>query len=86
MNLTTTILDIIHSTGFYLKSQSPCLQVEPMQMGPTERASLCLEAPGTTPIWFTKPTQHKPSKTAVCCVGFIHHIGTAVGVWRHPYE
>jgi hypothetical protein len=60
-DVTITILDIIHHSvlfksrrfgpGFCLR-----LQVEPTQLGPIDRASLCLQ----TTIGFIKPTQHKP--------------------------
>jgi hypothetical protein len=41
INITITILDIIHRPVFYLKHVSEtgfclCLQVEPTQVGPTE--------------------------------------------------
>jgi hypothetical protein len=48
-------LDIIHSPAFYLKhgisETGFCisLEVEPTQMGPTERAAFCLRTPATTP-------------------------------------
>jgi hypothetical protein len=66
INITITILDIIHrpvfslkynvsETGFFLR-----LEVEPSQMGlsdelvsvPRDRANLCLRTPATTPIRF----------------------------------
>jgi hypothetical protein len=52
INITITILDNIHRSLFYLKhtvSETGFrlrLQEEPNQMGPTERASLCLHAAG----------------------------------------
>jgi hypothetical protein len=50
--VTITVLSIIHSLVFYLKyilGTGFCLilQVEPPQVGPTERASLCLRTTET---------------------------------------
>jgi hypothetical protein len=42
-------------TGFCLR-----LQVKHTQLGPIDRASLCLRTPATTPVKFIKSTQHKP--------------------------
>jgi hypothetical protein len=48
INITITILDIIHRPVFYLKHNvsetafCPNLQVEPSQLSPIDRANLCL--------------------------------------------
>jgi hypothetical protein len=55
-NTTITILDIIHRLAFYLKRNvsetgfCPRLQVEPTQLGLTDRASLRLRTRATAPI------------------------------------
>jgi hypothetical protein len=66
VNITITIMDIIHCPVFYSKHNVSetafCLnlQVEPAQLGPIDRASFCLRTPATTPMEFIKPTQYKP--------------------------
>jgi hypothetical protein len=56
INITITILDIIHRPVFYLKlnvsETGICLrlQVESTQFSPIDRASLCLWTPAITPI------------------------------------
>jgi hypothetical protein len=57
INITITILDIIHRPVFYLKTHlgtGLCLpsQMEATQVGHIETTSLCLWAPATTPIGF----------------------------------
>jgi hypothetical protein len=58
---STAVLDIIHHPAFYLKKNSILetgfylhLQMEPTQMGPIERASLCLWTPSSTTTGFIK--------------------------------
>jgi hypothetical protein len=64
INMTITILGIIHRPVYYLKHVSETrfclrLQVETTQIGPIDRASVCLRTPATTQIGFIKPTtQH----------------------------
>jgi hypothetical protein len=68
MNVTVTILDVIHHPVFYLKHNFSeigfChrLQMGPTQLGPIDTASPCLRTPATTPTGFIKPKQYKPTK------------------------
>jgi hypothetical protein len=51
-----TVLSLKHKvskTGFWLR-----LQVEPTQMGPIDRANLCLRTPATTETRSVEPRQH----------------------------
>jgi hypothetical protein len=63
INIIITILDIINRPVFHLKHHVSetgfCLrlQVEPTQLGSTDRAILCLWTPARTPVGFIKPTQ-----------------------------
>lgn len=65
MNITISILDFIHPPVFYLEHSISDpgffhnLEVESIQLGPRNRASLCFQTPATTAIGFIRPTQHK---------------------------
>jgi hypothetical protein len=64
---TVTFLDSIHCPIFYLKHDVSetglclCLQVEPTQLGQSDRASFCLWTPEMTPKGFIKPKQQEPT-------------------------
>jgi hypothetical protein len=66
LSITLKILEIIHRPVFYLKldvmETGFCLriQVEPVQMGPVNRANICFRTQATTSIVFIKLTQQKP--------------------------
>jgi hypothetical protein len=55
---------IYYRPVFYLKHDVSeaafCLrlQVEPTQVGPTEKGNVCLRTPEKEPVEFMKPTQH----------------------------
>jgi hypothetical protein len=55
-------LDIVHRSNFYLKHDfletGFCLR---LQVGPTERASLCRQTPATATIGFLKPNTTQAS-------------------------
>jgi hypothetical protein len=66
INITIAILDIIHRPVFVKHDVSQIgfclrLQVESTEVGPIDRAYICLRTPETTPIGFIKPKQHKPT-------------------------
>jgi hypothetical protein len=68
INITITILDIIHRSVFYLKYDISepefcfCLQVQPTPLDPIDTASLCLTTPAATPIGFIN-NHNKPWDT-----------------------
>jgi hypothetical protein len=61
--------------------------VEPTQIDPIERGSVCLRTPATTPTVFIKPTKHKVLQSGkmltliggLCCVGFKNLAGIVAG-------
>jgi hypothetical protein len=68
INITIEILNIIHRPVFYLKHSvseagfCPRFQVEPTKLGKTDRDSLCLRTPATTPIAFQKTNTTQTNK------------------------
>jgi hypothetical protein len=55
--------------------------VESTQLGPIERAILCLWTPATTPAGFTKPVQYNPATR----VNFFHTLNLHTCMYMHCF-